>query len=74
MRTKTVTLSRATASFSTSASHQSFVTLSCPPWETPTERAADVLVASDRSADAKRRGPRHIAAYNRGMESDDYEE
>jgi hypothetical protein len=75
MRTKTVTLSRASASFSTAASHQSFVTLPCPPWETPTERAAETLVeAGDRASDGKRRDPRHIGAYKRGRGGDGHGE
>jgi hypothetical protein len=66
MKTKTVTMKKATASFSTAAQHESAVTLSCPPWEKlddtqasePKEKVAGTI-------EDQRRGPRHLGPYSR---------
>lgn len=60
MKTKKVTLSRATASFSTAASHVSTVTLTRAPWDTEPDPVAETP-ADDRLP----REPRHLGPYKR---------
>lgn len=71
MKTKTVTMTRALASFSSAAQHMSYVKLSCPPWETPDEpktpEPKEKIAGTDQD---KRRGPRYLGPYRRDRERD----
>jgi len=64
MKTKKVTLTRATASFSTAASHVSTVTLTRAPWDTELDPVAETS-AEDRLP----REPRHLGPYKRDRKS-----
>lgn len=61
MKTKKVTLARATASFSSAASHTASVTLPRAPWEPEPMSVEDVMEAVDDG----RRGQRHLGTYTR---------
>lgn len=64
MKTKKVTLSRATASFSTAASHVSTVTLTRAPWDTE----PDPMVETP-TEDRPLKEPRHLGPYRRDRKS-----
>lgn len=68
MKTKTVTVARAKASFSSSAQHVSTITLARAPWEV--DDAEDDQVAEPQKAPEIRdqvvsRGLRHLGPYSR---------
>lgn len=65
MKTKKVTLSKATASFSSAASHISTVTLPRAPWEPPDEPKEPLIEAFEEA----RRGPRHLGTYTRRVKT-----
>lgn len=61
MKTKKVTLTRVTASFSSAASHTTTVSLARAPWEPESE----VQEPTPEEKEDKRRVPRHLGAYTR---------
>lgn len=56
MKTKKVTLSRATASFSTASSHMSIVTLSRAPWDNEPDHVCETEGRADREPGRSNRG------------------
>lgn len=62
MKTKKVTLSRATASFSTAASHISSVTMPLMPWETEDKEVDEEAKTKEKQLP---REPKHIGTYKK---------
>ena len=68
MNTKKITVAKAKASFSTTASHMTTITMPRAPWEEddePRNIIAQSVEADERKAEKPKRAARHLGPYKR---------